>query len=78
LLALTLAFGFAARAIVQAVDGSWVAGTPAGSGSLGTGLAHWVFAPCHLASWVGPVTYISLAAAILGVSLRAAGPGWSR
>jgi branched-chain amino acid transport system permease protein len=75
LLAGTLAFGFAARAIARAVDGSWVSGAPAGGGDLGSGLAHWVIVPSHLAGWVGPVTYISLVAAILAASLLR---GWIR
>ncbi len=69
LLAATVAFGFAARAIAEAIHGSWVAGQAQGGDTLGAGLEHWVIVPAHLAAWVPSVTYISLVAAVLVVSL---------
>jgi hypothetical protein len=75
LVAATAAFGFAAREIAQAIDGSWTAGSPAGGGSLGDGLAHWVIVPVHLAGWIPSVTYIGLIAAILFSTLLR---GWIR
>ena len=71
----TLVFGIVARAVAKAIDPSWVAGIPAGGGSLGTGASHWVILPTHLAAWIAPVTYISLVAAVLFVTLLR---GWVR
>ena len=71
----SLAFGFVVRLVADAIDHSWVAGAPQGGGSVGKGAAHWVVVPEHLAGWVPPVTYISLVAAVLLVSLLR---GWVR
>jgi branched-chain amino acid transport system permease protein len=71
----TLAFGFVVRAIAQSIHGTWVRGAPAGGGSLGEGAAHWVVVPEHLVGWIPPVTYISLVAIVLLVSLLR---GWAR
>ncbi len=65
----TIAFGFAAHAIAQAIDPSWV------SGSAGGWTSDWVIIPQHLASWIPPVSYMSLIAAALGLTLIR---GWLR
>jgi branched-chain amino acid transport system permease protein len=62
----TLAFGFAFRAIADAVDHTWVSGRSGGAASV---LAEWVVVPQHLASWIPPVTYIGLIAATLALTL---------
>src|SRR5581483_1130550 len=61
--AATVAFGFAAHAIADAIDHSWVAGT---AGAWASG---WVIVPERLASWVAPVSYVALIAAALGLTL---------
>jgi len=71
----TIAFGFAARAVADAVDAAWVGGTPSGGGSTADWVSHWVIVPKALAGWVGPVAYISLIALILVVTLL---KGWVR
>jgi ABC-type branched-subunit amino acid transport system permease subunit len=58
-----VAFGFAAHAIADGIDPSWVSGTAGGWAS------DWVIVPEQLASWVAPVTYIGLIAAVLGLTL---------
>jgi branched-chain amino acid transport system permease protein len=64
-----VAFGFAAHAIADAIDHSWVSGTAGGWAS------DWVIVPQQLASWVAPATYIGLVAAVLGLTLL---HGWVR
>jgi ABC-type branched-subunit amino acid transport system permease subunit len=64
-----VAFGFAAHEIARAIDPSWVSGTAGGWAS------DWVIVPQQLASWVAPVTYIGLIAAVLGLTLL---HGWVR
>jgi ABC-type branched-subunit amino acid transport system permease subunit len=64
-----VAFGFAAHAIADAIDHSWV------SGSAGGWASNWVIVPEQLASWVAPATYIGLIAAVLGLTLL---HGWVR
>ena len=59
----TIGFGFAVHAVAGAIDHSWVAGT---AGAWASG---WVVVPIHLAAWVPPVTYVSLIAATLGLTL---------
>ena len=64
-----IAFGFAAHAIADAIDKSWV------SGSAGAWVSDWVIVPVHLASWIAPASYIGLIAAVLGLTLV---QGWVR
>src|SRR5215217_3525262 len=54
----TLAFGFAAHALAEAIDPAWVAGEH-GDGLSGLA-SHWVIVPAELASWIPPVSYIGL------------------
>lgn len=65
--AATLAFGFAVRAVLGAIDASWVAGDERG-GFAGV-VAHWVVVPARPASWIAPVAYVGLIGAALLVSL---------
>jgi ABC-type branched-subunit amino acid transport system permease subunit len=69
----TLAFGFAAHAIVDAINHDWVAG-PAASG-LDHALAHWIIIPTSMVNWVGPVSYIVLICLTLALTLV---HGWLR
>jgi ABC-type branched-subunit amino acid transport system permease subunit len=64
-----VAFGFAAHAIAEAIDKSWV------SGSAGGWVSDWVIVPVQTASWIAPVTYIGLIVAMLGLTLL---HGWVR
>jgi branched-chain amino acid transport system permease protein len=61
--AATIGFGFAARAIADVIDHSWVSGTA------GAWVSDWVIVPTSLAAWVPPVTYIALIAATLGLTI---------
>ena len=65
----TIAFGFAAHAIAKAIDPSWV------SGASDHWTSTWVIMPEHLASWIPPVSYVTLIAAALGLTLVR---GWPR
>jgi branched-chain amino acid transport system permease protein len=67
--AATIGFGFAAHAIADAIDHSWVAGTAGGWAS------GWVIVPSHLASWLPPISYITLITATLALTLVR---GWLR
>lgn len=65
----TIAFGFAAHAIADAIDHTWVSGTAGGWAS------EWVIVPAHLAAWLPPVAYTSLIAGALLLTLVR---GWAR
>jgi branched-chain amino acid transport system permease protein len=65
----TIGLGFAAHAIADAIDHSWVSGTAGGWA------AGWVIVPTHLASWIAPVAYISL---ICGALVLTLARGWAR
>jgi branched-chain amino acid transport system permease protein len=67
--AATVGFGFAAHAIADAIDHSWV------SGNAGAWASGWVIVPADLASWLPPVAYVSLIGATLGLTLV---HGWVR
>jgi branched-chain amino acid transport system permease protein len=67
--AATIGFGFAAHAVADAIDHSWVAG------SSGAWAKNWVIVPTHLASWLPPVVYGVLIASVLGLTLIR---GWAR
>jgi hypothetical protein len=75
LLASTLAFGFVAHVIADAINHQWVAGTetnPSGTADL---LTNWVIVPTTQAQWVAPVAYIGLIAVVLMLTLL---QGWVR
>jgi ABC-type branched-subunit amino acid transport system permease subunit len=69
LAAATIGFGFAAHAIADAIDHSWVAGTA------GAWASDWVIVPIDLASWLPSVSYVVLIASVLGLTLIR---GWAR
>jgi ABC-type branched-subunit amino acid transport system permease subunit len=69
-------FGLAAHAIAKAVDGTWVSGTVGDDTSRLAGWASdWVIVPTGLASWIPPVSYISLVALVLLLTMLS---GWTR
>jgi ABC-type branched-subunit amino acid transport system permease subunit len=65
----TIGFGFAAHAVADAIDHSWV------GGAAGGWAADWVIVPAHLASWIPAVSYVGLIASALGLTLLR---GWLR
>ena len=71
----TIVFGVVARLVAGAIDDSWTAGPVEQSGRLADWAADWVIVPARLAEWVGPVTYISLVALALLLTLVS---GWLR
>jgi branched-chain amino acid transport system permease protein len=71
----TLAFGFAARALADAIDTTWVSGVTADGRTVPAWASDWVIVPTHLAAWVTPVSYVSLIGATLLVTLLR---GWIR
>ena len=71
----TVLFGIVARLVAGAIDERWTAGPVDETGRLADWAADWVIVPSQLAAWVGPVTYISLVALLLGLMLVR---GWAR
>jgi ABC-type branched-subunit amino acid transport system permease subunit len=67
MLAAIVVFGFAAHAIADLIDHSWVSG-PAAEG-LDSVLSHWVVIPTSLNTWIGPVSYITLICLVLVLTL---------
>jgi ABC-type branched-subunit amino acid transport system permease subunit len=71
----TVVFGIVLHAVAKAVDESWVSGSPSGTARLGEWASDWIVVPEHLADWVGPVSYITLVALVLVLTLLR---GWVR
>jgi branched-chain amino acid transport system permease protein len=71
----TFVFGLVAHAVAKAIDESWVNGVPAGGGSLADAASDWVIVPSNLADWISPVSYITLIALVLVLTLLR---GWAR
>ena len=71
----TIVLGVVARLVAESIDGSWTAGPGEDAGPLADRAADWVIVPARLAEWVGPVTYISLVALALLLTLVS---GWVR
>jgi branched-chain amino acid transport system permease protein len=71
----TLVFGLVVHAIAKAIDGTWVSGIPAGENRIGEWASDWVVVPQQLAQWLPAVSYISLVALTLALTLLR---GWSR
>jgi ABC-type branched-subunit amino acid transport system permease subunit len=69
----TLVFGFIAHAVAGVIDDTWTSGDT--TSGLNSALGNWVIIPDHLATWVGPVTYIGLICIALGLTLV---KGWTR
>jgi branched-chain amino acid transport system permease protein len=71
----TLVFGIVAHSIAGAVDSGWVGGSGGEGGGIADFAAHWVIVPNDPAAWVAPVSYISLVALALILTLL---HGWAR
>ena len=65
----TVVFGFALHVLAAAIDGNWTAGAAENSGRLGEWANNWVVVPGDLATWVTPVSYIGLVAAVLTLTV---------
>jgi branched-chain amino acid transport system permease protein len=65
----TIVLGFVAHAVAAGVDGSWVEGTTNGGGRLADAMSSWVIVPRELASWVAPVSYVTLIVLVLVLTL---------
>jgi len=65
----TLVFGVALHVLAGAIDGSWVDGAASGGGRIGEWANEWVVVPADLATWVVPVSYISLVSAVLALTV---------
>ena len=74
-LAGTLVFGVVVHSIAGAVDNAWVDGSGGEGGGVADFVANWVIVPTDLAAWVAPVSYISLIALALFLTLL---HGWAR
>jgi ABC-type branched-subunit amino acid transport system permease subunit len=69
-------FGVVAHTIAKGIDDSWVNGAVGDEPSrLADWASDWVIVPSNLASWIAPVTYISLVALVLLLTLLR---GWMR
>ena len=71
----TLVFGLIAHTIAGAIDNTWVDGSGGEGGGVADWVANWVIVPVDLAAWVPPVSYISLVALALILTLL---HGWTR
>ena len=74
-LAGTVAFGFVAHAVANAIDGSWTSALTWDGREVPGWASEWVVTPAHLAAWVVPVSYISLVVCTLVLTLLR---GWAR
>jgi branched-chain amino acid transport system permease protein len=75
LLAATAAVGFAAHAVAGAVSESAVEGVSEGGGRIAEWAADWVIVPADPPGWIAPVSYVSLVALLLVLTLL---QGWWR
>jgi branched-chain amino acid transport system permease protein len=73
--AATVVLGFIAHAIAAGIDGSWVEGTTNGGGRIADAVSSWVIVPRELATWVPAVSYVTLVALVLALTLVR---GWWR
>ena len=71
----TLVFGIVAHSIVGAVDNAWVNGSGGEGGGVADFAANWVIVPVTPAAWITPVSYISLIALTLVLTML---QGWVR
>ena len=71
----TLVFGIVAHSIAGAIDNSWVNGSGGEGGGVADFAANWVIVPVTQAAWITPVSYISLIALTLVLTMVR---GWLR
>jgi ABC-type branched-subunit amino acid transport system permease subunit len=65
----TIVLGFAIHTLAAAIDGSWTRGAANGGGRLGEWANNWVVVPGDLATWVTPLSYVGLVAAVLTLTM---------
>jgi len=70
-----LVFGVVAHWIAGSIHHGWVNGSGGSGGQVADFMANWVVVPSHLAGWVTPVSYVSLVAMALVLTLLR---GWVR
>ena len=75
LLGATAAIGFAAHEVAGALSDRAVEGVAGGGGRLADWVSHWVIVPAQPAAWITPVSYVSLVALLLLMTLLR---GWAR
>ena len=68
-------FGFLLRLILGAIHDDWVNGTSASGGHLAKIAGDWVVVPVQPASWIAPVSYVTLVACCLLLTVLR---GWVR
>ena len=71
----TFVFGLVVHSIAGAIDNAWVDGSGGEGGGVADFAANWVIVPVDLAAWITPVSYISLVALALVLTLV---HGWVR
>ena len=71
----TFVFGLVVHSLAGAVDNAWVDGSGGEGGGVADFAANWVIVPVDLASWVAPVSYLSLVGLTLVLTLVR---GWTR
>jgi hypothetical protein len=75
LLGATAALGFAAHELAGAISDRAVEGVANGGSRLADWAANWVIVPVDLAAWITPVSYVTLVALLLSLTLI---HGWWR
>ena len=68
-------FGVALHSIAGAVDDTWVNGSGGAGGGVADFMANWVVVPTEPAAWIAPVSYVTLVAMALFLTLLR---GWVR
>jgi ABC-type branched-subunit amino acid transport system permease subunit len=71
----TALLGVVVHAVANAIDDAWARGAVEGSGRLADWASSWVVVPADMASWIAPVSYVSLVAVTLLLTLVR---GWVR
>ena len=71
----TAVLGFVAHLVAGRVDDAWTAGVAEDSGRIAGWVSDWVIVPTQLAGWVPAVSYVTLIALALGLTLV---EGWRR
>jgi ABC-type branched-subunit amino acid transport system permease subunit len=71
----TILLGVVVRLVAGGIDDSWTAGVAEDGGRLAGWAADWVVVPTQLAGWIPPVSYLTVIALGLGLTLV---HGWTR
>jgi ABC-type branched-subunit amino acid transport system permease subunit len=71
----TIAFGFVAHAVADAIDTSWTSALTWDGREVPDWASNWLIVPAHVTGWVVPVSYVSLIVLTLTLTLLR---GWLR